>query len=87
MWWSLIRTASTRARPETVPPSAASSRKAIADYAFPTGLCRRLTAILIVPSALAPAESNWLINPRHADFSKVRVHPAESFEYDPRFFK
>jgi len=47
----------------------------------------RRTAILIVPSALAPAESNWLINPRHADFSKIRVHPAESFEYDPRFFK
>ncbi len=44
-------------------------------------------AILIVPSALAPAESNWLINPRHLEFSKIRIHSPESFRYDPRFFK
>ena len=43
--------------------------------------------ILITPSALAPAESNWLINPLHSRFSKIRVHPAEPFEYDPRFFE
>jgi RES domain-containing protein len=43
-------------------------------------------AILIVPSALAPAESNWLINPAHSDVSKVRLHEAEPFEYDSRFF-
>jgi RES domain-containing protein len=44
-------------------------------------------AILIAPPALAPAESNWLINPGHPDFSKIRVHPPESFEYDSGFFK
>ena len=44
-------------------------------------------AILIVASALAPTELNWLINPRHQDYSKIQVHPATSFEYDPRFFK
>lgn len=44
-------------------------------------------AILIVPSALAPAESNWLINPQRSEFSKIRVLPPESFRYDPRFFK
>lgn len=43
-------------------------------------------AILIVPSALAPTESNWLIDPLHSDFSKIRLHPAEPFDYDPRFF-
>jgi len=43
-------------------------------------------AILIVPSALAPAEANWLVNPRHPDFSKIRVHPPEQFRYDSRFF-
>ena len=43
--------------------------------------------ILMVPSALAPEESNWLINPRHAEFSKVRVRPVEKFEYDERFFR
>jgi RES domain-containing protein len=44
------------------------------------------TTVLIVPSALVPTESNWLINPQQAGFSKIRVHPAEPFEYDPRFF-
>jgi RES domain-containing protein len=44
-------------------------------------------AILIVPSVLAPAESNWLVNPRHPDFSKIRVLPPEKFRYDARFFR
>jgi RES domain-containing protein len=44
-------------------------------------------AILIVPSALAPSDSNWLINPLHPDSSKIRAHPAEPFEYDQRFFR
>jgi len=43
-------------------------------------------AILIVPSALAPAESNWLINPQHPEFAKIRVHQPEAFQYDPRLF-
>ena len=47
---------------------------------------RRQAAILIVPSALAPAESNWLINPRHPEFRKVRLNRPEPFQYDPRFF-
>jgi RES domain-containing protein len=46
--------------------------------------CR--AAILIVPSALAPAESNCLINPRHRDFAKIRLRPPEAFQYDARFF-
>jgi RES domain-containing protein len=44
------------------------------------------SAILIVPSAIAPAESNWLINPLHAEFSKIRVHSIDPFAYDARFF-
>jgi RES domain-containing protein len=44
-------------------------------------------AVLIIPSALAPSESNWLINPQHSDFPKIRVHPAQAFQYDSRFFK
>ena len=46
----------------------------------------RKSAILIVPSALAPSESNWLINPLHPEFRKIVVRPAEPFRYDPRFF-
>ncbi len=42
--------------------------------------------ILTVPSAVATTESNWLINPMHAGFAKIRVYAAEPFEYDPRLF-
>jgi RES domain-containing protein len=44
-------------------------------------------AVLRVPSVLAPAESNWLVNPRHPAFVKVRVYPAKAFQYDSRFFE
>jgi RES domain-containing protein len=46
----------------------------------------RKSAVLIVPSVLAPSESNWLINPQHPDFRRIRVHPPEDFRYDARFF-
>jgi len=44
-------------------------------------------AIVVVPSVLAPTECNWLINPRHSAFEKIRVHPARAFQYDSRFFR
>ncbi len=44
-------------------------------------------AVLIVPSALAPTESNWLINPRHPESSKIRLRSVEAFDYDQRFFR
>ena len=47
---------------------------------------RRREAILVVPSALAPDESNWLLNPEHPGFRRVRIHPPEPFAYDARFF-
>jgi RES domain-containing protein len=47
---------------------------------------RRREAILVVPSALAPDEFNWLLNPDHLDFRRVRIHPPEPFSYDVRFF-
>ena len=31
--------------------------------------------ILIVPSALAPHENNWLLNPQHPGFRRVVVRP------------
>jgi RES domain-containing protein len=35
---------------------------------------RRREAILVVPSALAPDESNWLLNPDHPHFTRIRIH-------------
>ena len=43
-------------------------------------------AVLIVPSALAPKENNWLLNPLHADFQRIRIQEAEPLRYDPRMF-
>jgi RES domain-containing protein len=40
----------------------------------------------MVPSALAPNENNWLINPQHVDFRKIVVSGIEPLSYDPRMF-
>jgi len=42
------------------------------------------SAVLRVPSALVPGESNFLLNPRHPDFGKVRIGKPIPFQYDPR---
>jgi RES domain-containing protein len=39
--------------------------------------------VLRVPSVLVPGESNFLLNPRHADFSKLRIGKPVPFHYDP----
>jgi RES domain-containing protein len=43
--------------------------------------------VLKVPSALVPAAANLVLNPRHKDFSKVRIGQAEKFSFDPRMWK
>jgi RES domain-containing protein len=40
--------------------------------------------VLQVPSAVAPGESNFLLNPRHPDFSKLRIGAPSPFRFDPR---
>ena len=43
------------------------------------------TAVLAVPSALVPSERNFLLNPEHPDFRRIRVARPEPFEMDARF--
>jgi RES domain-containing protein len=43
------------------------------------------TLLLEVPSALVPAENNYVLNARHADFAKVKILAREPFVYDYRF--
>jgi RES domain-containing protein len=43
--------------------------------------------LLLVPSALAPAENNWLLNPQHHSFSRIVVRELEPLNYDPRMFR
>lgn len=45
------------------------------------------TAVLRVPSiAVNRMESNFVLNPRHADFSRIEHENPEEFVFDPRFF-
>jgi RES domain-containing protein len=42
--------------------------------------------LLSVPSVLAPAENNFLINPGHLDYQRIRIIAPEPLAYDPRMF-
>jgi RES domain-containing protein len=43
-----------------------------------------LTAVLKAPSAIIPEESNYLINPLHKDFSRIKYLGNEPFDFDER---
>jgi len=43
-------------------------------------------AILVVPSAVIPQELNYLINPDHADFKKMKISKPNPFNLDERMF-
>lgn len=47
--------------------------------------CR--TAILAVPSAIIPSETNYLLNPAHPEISKARIIDEALFSFDPRLLK
>lgn len=42
------------------------------------------TVLLVVPSAVIAQEQNYILNPRHPDFSKVHFLAAEPFHFDER---
>jgi RES domain-containing protein len=44
------------------------------------------TAVLVVPSAVIPHESNYLLNPAHPDFSRIRILKSRRFRFDPRMW-
>ena len=44
------------------------------------------SCLLFVPSVLAPYENNCLINPAHAEFSRIVVRDLEPLTYDTRMF-
>jgi RES domain-containing protein len=47
----------------------------------------RETAALAAPSAVIPHELNYLLNPRHPQFKRIRVGQPEPFALDPRLRK
>ena len=48
---------------------------------------RASTAILVVPSAVIPEERNYLLNPNHRDFRRIRVRKPVAFRFDPHMWK
>ena len=45
------------------------------------------SAVLRVPSAIVPAESNYLLNVAHPDFAGVVIGSPVPFSFDPRLAK
>lgn len=45
------------------------------------------SVVLKVPSVLIPGEGNYLINPKHSGFGKLKIGAPEPFEFDPRLLK
>jgi RES domain-containing protein len=63
-------------RADPAPPEV----RAIGDDWILTGT----SVVLRVPSALLPDEANFLLNPRHPDFTKLRIGKPQPFHLDPR---
>jgi RES domain-containing protein len=42
------------------------------------------TAVLSVPSVIFPSERNFLLNPAHPDFARIRFFPPRPFTFDRR---
>jgi RES domain-containing protein len=42
------------------------------------------SAVLELPSVIIPTESNFLLNPAHPDFKKIKIGKPAPFSWDPR---
>lgn len=49
-------------------------------------LVRGTSPVLQVPSTVIPSECNFLLNPAHRQFRKLRVGKPRPFQFDPRLF-
>ena len=44
----------------------------------------RRSVVLALPSTISPADTNFLLNPDHANFKRIRIHPPIDYDFDPR---
>lgn len=44
----------------------------------------RVSAVLEVPTSIVPLEKNYLLNPAHPDFAKIKTSAASGFVFDAR---
>jgi RES domain-containing protein len=47
-------------------------------------IVRNVSVVLVVPSAVIPQESNFLLNPVHPEFKHIRINKPERFSFDLR---
>ena len=45
---------------------------------------RGISVALAVPSVLSTGEKNFLLNPRHSDFKKIKISEPIEYRFDPR---
>jgi len=70
---------------ESLPPNWDASEPTHDTAEIGTDWAKRLTsAALVVPSAVIPREHNYILNPAHPDFSKLRFLSPEPFYFDDR---
>jgi RES domain-containing protein len=48
---------------------------------------RRSSAVLAVPSAVIPSETNYLLNPLHPSFTKIKIGKPQDFVTDLRLIR
>ena len=44
----------------------------------------RRSAVLALPSVISPADTNFLLNPEHRDFKRIRIGPPADYDFDSR---
>jgi len=42
------------------------------------------SAVLALPSAISPDDTNFLLNPEHPHFKRIRIHSPIDYDFDPR---
>jgi RES domain-containing protein len=71
--------------PPGYPPSWRTYPYASPTQRFGSAWARNQRSVALrVPSAVVPGEFNYLLNPAHPDFSRLKIGPAEPFHFDPR---
>lgn len=50
-------------------------------------VAENLYCLLQIPSAVTQGDYNYLINPIHSDFKKIKIVQVEKFPFDKRIFK
>ncbi len=75
-------------RPSRVPEAWRKTPYTTAPQAFGAEWVQSQRSVALrVPSVVVPGEFNYLLNPAHPQFSKIKVGKPEPFSFDPRLAK